>query len=101
MSEHAFGSRRVTTTSDSRRAMREQQAQKKRGQKHQCARWPAVAVTTRRVLVWLRGNNFVDARPAGDQVNRCAQGHDGCHWPHLDRLPAGPHVRQPQDLRRA
>ncbi len=28
MSEHAFGSRRVTTTSDSRRAMREQQAQK-------------------------------------------------------------------------
>jgi hypothetical protein len=66
MSEHAFRSRRVTTPSDCQRAMREQQGQKRCGQKHQSAGWSEVVVTRCRVLMWLRGNDFLEPCAAGD-----------------------------------
>jgi hypothetical protein len=42
------------------------QAKKSCGQKHQSAGWSQVVVSRGRVLMWLRGNNFLEPCAAGD-----------------------------------
>jgi len=47
--------------------LREQQSLDKHcGQKHQSAGWSEVVVTRGRVLMWLRGNDFLEPCAAGD-----------------------------------
>ena len=59
--------RRETAASGSEQSNTARAARPKRcGQKHQSAGWSEVVVTRGRVLMWLRGNDFLEPCAAGD-----------------------------------